>query len=53
MASNQNAIFKISLNPTNYEAPTNITGGNIGLFINGVARLITAMAYHGKTALMP
>lgn len=38
LASNQNAIFKISLNPTqNTGTPTNTTGGNIGLFINGVA----------------
>jgi hypothetical protein len=36
LASNQNAIFKISLNPTqNTGTPTNTTGGNIGLFING------------------
>lgn len=37
-ATNQNAIFKISLNPVkNNGVPTNTTGGNIGLFINGVA----------------
>jgi hypothetical protein len=34
----QNAIFKISLNPAkNTGTPTNTTGGNIGIFINGVA----------------
>jgi len=38
LATNQNAIFKIPLNPLqNTGAPTNTTGGNIGLFINGVA----------------
>jgi hypothetical protein len=38
LASDQNAIFKISLNPTkNTGTPTNTTGGNIGIFINGVA----------------
>ena len=38
LASDQNAIFKISLNPAkNTGTPTNTTGGNIGIFINGVA----------------
>jgi hypothetical protein len=38
LASSQNAIFKISLNPVaNTGAPINSTPGNIGLFINGVA----------------
>lgn len=38
LASSQNAIFKISLNPVqNTGAPTNTNGGNIGIFINGVA----------------
>ena len=38
LAQNQNAIFKISLNPVqNTGNPTNTTGGNIGIFINGVA----------------
>ncbi len=38
LASDQNAIFKLPLNPTkNTGTPTNTTGGNIGLFINGVA----------------
>ncbi|NBX28750.1 MAG: YHYH protein, partial [Chitinophagia bacterium] len=38
LASNQNAIFKIPLNPTqNTGTPTPTTGGNIGIFINGVA----------------
>ena len=37
-AQNQNAIFKIPLNPTqNTGNPTATTGGNIGIFINGVA----------------
>lgn len=37
-AQNQNAIFKIPLNPTqNTGNPTATTGGNIGVFINGVA----------------
>lgn len=37
-ASDQNAIFKISLNPTkNNGTPSPTTGGNIGIFINGVA----------------
>lgn len=37
-AQNQNAIFKIPLNPTqNSGNPTATTGGNIGIFINGVA----------------
>jgi hypothetical protein len=38
VAQNQNAIFKISLNPVqNTGNPTNTNGGNIGIFINGVA----------------
>jgi hypothetical protein len=38
LATNQNAIFKISLNPVqNIGNPTNTNGGNIGIFINGVA----------------
>ena len=38
LASNQNAIFKFPLNPTeNTGTPTPTTLGNIGIFINGVA----------------
>lgn len=38
IASDQNAIFKFPLNPTqNTGTPTATTGGNIGVFINGVA----------------
>jgi hypothetical protein len=34
----QNAIFKFPLNPTqNTGTPTPTNGGNIGIFINGVA----------------
>lgn len=37
-ASNQSAIFKFPLSPTkNNGTPTNTSGGNIGVFINGVA----------------
>jgi hypothetical protein len=37
-AGNQNAIFKFPLNPTqNTGTPTATSGGNIGVFINGVA----------------
>jgi len=37
-ATAQNAIFKFPLAPTkNTGTPTNTTGGNIGVFINGVA----------------
>ncbi len=37
-ASNQDAIFKIPLSPVaNPGTPDNTTGGNIGVFINGVA----------------
>jgi hypothetical protein len=37
-ATNQNAIFKLSRNPVqNTGTPTNTTGGNIGICINGVA----------------
>ncbi len=37
-ASDQNAIFKFPLSPVqNMGAPVNTTGGNIGVFINGVA----------------
>ena len=37
-ASDQNAIYKISLNPQpNNGTPTNTNGGNIGIFINGVS----------------
>ena len=38
LATNQNAIFRIPLNPAqNTGTPTSTTGGNIGVFINGVA----------------
>jgi hypothetical protein len=37
LASDQNAIFKIPLSPTPNPNPTATTGGNIGVFINGVA----------------
>ena len=38
LATNQNAIFKFPLSPVqNTGTPTNTTGGNIGVFINGVA----------------
>lgn len=38
LATDQNAIFKISLNPVeNTGTPTATTMGNIGVFINGVA----------------
>lgn len=38
VATNQNAIFKLSRNPVqNTGTPTATTGGNIGIFINGVA----------------
>ena len=38
VASNQNAIFKMTLNPVqNTGTPSVTTGGNIGQFINGVA----------------
>lgn len=38
LASDQNAIFKFPLNPVeNTGTPTATTGGNIGVFINGVA----------------
>ena len=38
LATNQNAIFKYPLYPVkNTGAPTATTGGNIGVFINGVA----------------
>lgn len=37
-AESQSAIYKIPLNPVeNTGAPINTTGGNIGIFINGVA----------------
>ncbi len=38
LATAQNSIFKVSLNPVlNTGVATNTTGGNIGIFINGVA----------------
>ncbi len=38
IATDQNAIFKFPLNPVqNTGTPTSTTGGNIGVFINGVA----------------
>ncbi len=38
LATNQNAIFRLPRNPVqNTGTPTNTTGGNIGIFINGVA----------------
>lgn len=38
LATSQNAIFKFPLTPTqNTGTPTATTGGNIGIFINGVA----------------
>ena len=36
-ATAQNAIFKLPLVPTPATTPTSTTGGNIGIFINGVA----------------
>ena len=44
LATNQNAIFKMPLNPVqNTGTPTPTTGGNIGIFINGVAFLIPSL----------
>lgn len=38
LATSQNAIFKFPLSPSkNTGSPVNTTGGNIGVFINGVA----------------
>ena len=38
LATDQNAIFKIPLNPSkNTGTPSTTTGGNIGVFVNGVA----------------
>lgn len=38
IATAQNAIFKFTLSPIkNTGTPTNTTGGNIGIFVNGVA----------------
>ncbi|WP_317897323.1 YHYH protein [Aurantibacillus circumpalustris] len=38
LATNQNSIFKFPLNPVqNTGTPVSTTGGNIGVFINGVA----------------
>lgn len=38
LATDQNAIFKFPLNPVqNTGTPTNTNGGNIGVFVNGVA----------------
>ncbi len=38
LATSQNAIFKLPLNPVqNTGTPTNTSAGNIGIFINGVA----------------
>jgi hypothetical protein len=38
LATDQGAIYKMSLNPEhNTGTPTNTTGGNIGVFINGVS----------------
>ena len=38
LATSQNAIFKMPLNPTqNTGTLTNTTGGNIGIFVNGIA----------------
>lgn len=38
LATDQGAIYRISLNPTqNTGTPTNTNGGNIGVFINGVS----------------
>jgi hypothetical protein len=38
LATDQNAIFKFPLNPVqNTGTPTSTTGGNIGVFVNGVA----------------
>ncbi len=37
VATSQNAIFKFPLTPAPSASPVNTTGGNIGIFINGVA----------------
>jgi hypothetical protein len=37
LATDQNAIFKFPLKPVKSTSPTATTGGNIGVFINGVA----------------
>jgi len=37
LATSQNAIFKLPINPIDTTYFNNTTGGNIGLFINGVA----------------
>ncbi len=37
VATERNAVFRFPLNPTPSLNPTNTTGGNIGVFINGVA----------------
>jgi len=37
LASDQSAIYQISLNPTPASNPPSTTGGNIGIFINGVS----------------
>ena len=53
-AQNQNAIFKMPLNPTqNTGTLSSTTGGNIGIFINGVALFDTAMAMHGILVQIP
>ncbi len=36
-ATSQNAMFKLTRTPVKNATPTSTTGGNIGLFINGVA----------------
>jgi len=53
LAQNQKAIFKIPLNPTqNTGNPTATTGGNIGIFINGLPYLTIVMELHGARQQM-
>ena len=55
LATNQNAIFKIPLTPVqNTGTPTATTGGNIGIFINGVDRKSTRLnSSHIPLSRMP
>ena len=50
VATERNAVFKFPLTPTPATNPTNTTGGNIGVFINGVALFDYGDAFSWSTS---
>ncbi len=50
VATERNAVFRFPLTPTPATNPTNTTGGNIGVFINGVALFDYGDAFSWKAS---